>query len=456
MTRSQPVFDDPTPPREAICAADGATILTAVRDWFARFIRTTTEDDLDLLALWTLHTHLVEELYTSPRLQIDSTTPGSGKTTVLDHLQRLCRNPVQAATLSSPALIPRLLDVEIRTLLLDEVDRSLAPDRPNTAELLGILNSGYRKGATRPVLVPVKGGNWRVAEMPTFAPVALAGNAPNLPADPASRMLRILLMPDLDGTVEDSDWEFIESAAKQLHDRIAAWSDQVCASIVGLDVKLPKGCIGRSKEKWRPLARVAAVAGGDWPAVVNRLIEQSLAEDAAEREAGLKSMPPGVVALADLCKVWPDSAEFMPTRELVGRLIAENSEYWGPGSNYGKALTETRLGRLIAQAAKVNSARPGGKGPRGYLRAQLSPVWLRLRIAPPKQPGALGEPGEPGCKQQPLTGLTGLTDGTGLKQAPQANPETPTERRPGCVCTPNPTPCAYCQSAASKEARKPA
>jgi hypothetical protein len=46
--------------------------------------------------------------------------------------------------------------------LLDEVDRSLRPDEPGVADLIGILNSGYRRGATRPVLVPTKGGGWAV------------------------------------------------------------------------------------------------------------------------------------------------------------------------------------------------------------------------------------------------------------------------------------------------------
>ena len=40
--------------------------LDDVRQWLARYIRTTTEADLDLLTLWAVHTHLVTELYTTP------------------------------------------------------------------------------------------------------------------------------------------------------------------------------------------------------------------------------------------------------------------------------------------------------------------------------------------------------------------------------------------------------
>jgi hypothetical protein len=406
---------------------DGAELLDDIKEWFGRFIAVTDPDDLNILSLWTVHTHLVIEPYTTPRLQIDSVIFGSGKTTVLDHLQRLCLSPIQAASVSSPALIPRMLETQMRTLLLDEVDRSLRSDKPGVEDILAILNSGYRLGATRPVLVPAKGGGWEMNDMSTYAPIAMAGNSPNLPADTASRSIRILLMPDLNGTVEDSDWEMITDEAERLRSQIIAWTDTVRDQVKGMAVDLPKGCIGRSKEKWRPLKRVAVAAGGDWPAIADRLIQKSLDEDEAEQEAGLKAQPPGMVMLADLFKIWPEGETFMATRELVSKLIIHNPDYWGYASGYGKALTETRLGRLVTQAAKVTSSRPDTHGPRGYLRPQLQPVWRRLGIAPPSQPGSPGEPGEPGAG--PVSGLSGSADLSGSEQTPTLG--APTDRTPG-------------------------
>jgi hypothetical protein len=410
---------------------DGAELLDNLVTWWARFIAVTDPDDLFLLALWAVHTHLVNELYTTPRLLIDSIMEGSGKSTVIDHLNRLCLHPVQAATISSPALIPRLLEYGMRTILLDEAHRALRPDRPGVDDLLGIINTGYRHGATRPVLVPTKGGGWDADEMPTYAPLAMAGNHPNLPADTASRQIRILLMLDLDGTVEDSDWEQIEGEAAELKARIADFANWVRDSIKGMDVDLPAGCIGRSKEKWRPLARVAAAAGGDWPETARRLIEADLALEAAEREAGLRKLPPGMVVIHDLWVIWPEGESFVPTRQLVTKLIGHNPDYWGDESPYGKQLTETRLGLLIDQATKLTSSRPGGRGPRGYLRATLAPVWHRLGIGR-RKPGAPGEPGEPGAEQPPITGLTDLTGCTGLFEAPaEPGADEPTPR---CAC----------------------
>jgi hypothetical protein len=152
-----------------------------------------------------------------------------------------------------------------------------------------------------------------------------------------------------------------------------------------------------------------------------------MAQDAAEREAGLKKLPPGMIALRDLYVVWPEGEQFMPTRQLVTKLLAHNPDYWGADSPYGKPLTDTRLGLLIDQATKVTSIRPGGRGPRGYLWRHLVPVWVRLGIGriPLGEPGRPGEPGEPGADmaakgtdQLPITGLTDLTGSTGLSEIP--------------------------------------
>ncbi|MDX1890121.1 DUF3631 domain-containing protein [Mycolicibacterium sp. 050158] len=376
-------------------ATPGAQILDSVWNWLRRFIAVPDDRDLLLLTLWIISTHLAVELYTSPRLLIDSTMPGSGKTTVLDHLNRLAWKAVQAASLSSPALLVRMLEHGVRTVLIDEVDRSLSPNKPGVEDLIGILNSGYRRGATRPVLVPEKGGGWLVREMPTFAPVAMAGNSPRLPDDTLSRSIRILLMPDIDGTIEDSDWEVLDPEAEALHDQICSFADCVRGDMASLVVDLPASCVGRAKEKWRPLKRVAVAAGGRWPAIADELIARSLNEDADEKEAGLRTLPPGMVLMTDLHTIWPEE-DFVPTKDLVSKLVLHNPEYWGAGSSYGKPLTDTRLGRMVAQASKITSARPGGRGPRGYHRTEFDQVWHRLGIGR-SEPGAPGYPGAPGA-----------------------------------------------------------
>ena len=133
-------------------------MLGNVRGWLGRFVCTMDDPDLDLLALWAAHTHLCVETYTTPRLILDRPVPGQRQDDVLEHLERLCLHPVQMASLSSPALLTRMLDAGLRTILIDEADRSLSPDKDGVGELLAVLNSGYKRGGTRPVLVPARTG----------------------------------------------------------------------------------------------------------------------------------------------------------------------------------------------------------------------------------------------------------------------------------------------------------
>lgn len=404
---------------------DGAELLTEVEEWFGRFILPTDPDDLKRLALWTVHTHLAWELFTTPRLLIDSTVFGSGKSTLLEHLARLCYSPIMASSLLSEALIGRVLQGSGATFLLDEVDKTMPPGQPGVDAIMAVVNNGYRMGGgTRPVLVPDGNGGWNVEHMPQYAPVAMAGNSPRLKDDVQSRFFRILLMPDLTGEVEDSDWEDIEPQAKELAGRIAAWADQVRESVKGLKVVLPKGCVSRHKDKWRPLMRIAVVAGGDWSDTVTRFIIKNLEDDEQEKEAGLKALPPKMVLLHDLYELWPDGKPFMQTQELVDLLVRNKPEYWSEESAYGKRLNESRFGRMVKQAADAVSSRPDRNKPRGFRRQQFELVWMRLGITTPStQGGAVGTVGAVGAED---VGESHLRQG-----APPAPPYVVTPPGPG-------------------------
>lgn len=425
MTRPTPTtnatFTDTTTVDEMIRQAEAKaaagtpadpSVLNDVRTWFGTYLRTVTEADLDLLALWAAHTWLVNELYTTPRLLIDSPVPGSGKTTCLEHLQHLAQRPVQMASLSSPAMIARMLENEMRTILIDEADRSLRPDAQGTPDLLAVLNSGYKRGATRPVLVPDKEQGWKTAEMPTYSPVAMAGNSPNLPEDTRSRTIRVLLLPDLDGSARESDWELIEDDAEQMAVRLAAWAEQVRPLVASIRPPMPTGITGRFREKWQPLARVAVAAGGDWQARVDAMAVADKEQVAADREDGMITTRPHIVLLQHLAEVWPDGDSFAPTVELVDALAYRFPDVWGESSSYGSALTTHRFGRMLATNYKVNSKfrTPRHVGPRGYRLRDLADVMGRMGITPPSEPSQVSQPSQ--ASRPDSASGTDRTDGT--------------------------------------------
>ena len=422
-------------------AQTGAAVLDEVRAWLARFVSTMRDTDLDLLVLWAAHTHLVKETYTTPRLVIDSPVHGSGKTTVLEHLERLCIAPVQMAALSSPALLARMLDAGLRTILIDEADRSLDPKKEGIAELLAILNSGYKRGGTRPVLTPSKGGEWTVKEMPTFSPVAMAGNNPQLPEDTKSRCIRVLLLPDLTGTVEESDWELIDDDARNIGYRLATWAEHVRDEVRLNRPPLPDGVTGRNRERYSPLKRVAAAAGGRWPAVVDELALHDLEQQQLDREDGMIRTRPAVALLNHLHDLWPQGENFVPTAELVTQLILEHPDEWGDGSPFGRALTAQRFGRMLATSYGINSTRLERTGPRGYTRASLETTWKRMGI------GAAPVVPDP----QKQTGASGASGGTGALDVAQSSDDDSLPRPASGARRPLPTdetgrpmPCPDC------------
>ena len=296
--------------------------------------------DLDLLTLWAAHTHLVMETYTSPRLLIESPVPESGKTTVLEHLERLCLQPIQMASVSSPAMLTRVLEKGPRTLLIDEADRSLKEDKPGIDDLIAVLNSGYKKGATRPVLVPIKGGGWDTAMMPTYAAVGMAGNQPKLPEDTLSRVIRVLIMPDHDGTVEDSDWELIEPEVEEIATELALWANEVREHVRGGErPTLHEGAKARTKERWLPLKRVAVAAGGRWPQVVDQLVELDLERMKLDREEGIVIMKTHVTLLKHIKEVWLEGETFLSTDDIISMLTAKFPSSWGRSEKYPNGLT---------------------------------------------------------------------------------------------------------------------
>ncbi len=252
------------------------------------------------------------------------------------------------------------------------------------------------------------------------------GQQSRLPEDTLSRTIRVLLLPDLEGRVEESDWEVLDQSARELGERLAAWADEVREDIKNNRPPLPEGIKGRSRERWLPLKRVAVAAGGRWPAVVDELSLSDKEQQEMDREDGMVRDRPAVVLLKHLHSLWPEGETFWPTGGLVRALVHRHSDDWGPASPFGRELTAQRLGKMLASAYGVNSTRLDRRGPRGYTRSSLLPVWRRMGVvtnsrasapavpAPPAATGASGAAGDSGAQLDLLSDHLGDTLGLSL------------------------------------------
>jgi hypothetical protein len=311
--------------------------------------------------------------------------PGSGKTTLLEHLAKLCFNPVLAASVSN-AVLGRITARGITTLLLDEADRTLDPNRPGVNDLIQVINGGYKKGASRRVSKKGQGGNWVDEDLPLFSPVALAGNTPKIPADTRSRCIVIRLLPDRAGTISPSEWRYIETEANELAEAIQATADLYREQAILLDIrpKLPKGCNNRMSERWQPLRIISELADPYWANRVDELIEREI--DAAQELADNPDIQrsPSQQLMKDLYSIFEFEIEPITTDQTVMRLIKENPGLWSNQSSYGKDLTRQRLGLMLTNAYDIQAKRLNASK-RGYYRGQFESVWEAFGISPDTQ-----------------------------------------------------------------------
>src|SRR5947199_1461024 len=97
------------------------TLIAQIVDFYAQYLD-CSPDQLDLLALWTMHTHIIPAAPFSPSLNICSRQKQSGKTLCLQLLSLLCDHPWMHTAVLPSLLLHQLTDAYEPfngTLLLD-------------------------------------------------------------------------------------------------------------------------------------------------------------------------------------------------------------------------------------------------------------------------------------------------------------------------------------------------
>jgi hypothetical protein len=376
--------------------AELAETIRAVEKWLKTFMKFMKDSDALLCALWIVHTHLIDEFYSTPRLLISSPTFGSGKTTLLEHFYYLCREkPAQMGNISSIAVLARIHQPQIRTLLIDEADRTLNAKNPIFLELISIINSGYKRGGTRSVMVPVKGGSWTTEDMPLFAPVAIAGNAPNLPEDTRSRCLIIRLMPSKPGEVRRTLWEDLEPDAFDLRERIVSATEGIREELTRMaQPRFPADTPPRLEEIWRPLIKIAGMAGSEVEADTRLLLEEDLERFVQDSENREVAEAAHVKLVRDIYQIFElEKSDWEKTENLKNKLINLDPYWRKETSPYQKDLTTRRIGMLLSNGFGLNRQRDN-EGNR-YSRYQFEQIWSRLGISLEESPKPPNPPKPP-------------------------------------------------------------
>lgn len=362
------------------------TMLDQIRDHFGTYVRTTHPHDLDTLAMWTAHTHRLDQITNSARLVLTSALPGAGKTTALEHLGRLSHNAQIMSNAPTPALMARVASGQ--TLLIDEADTHVASGDTKYNDLFGIVNAGYQNGGTYLVLEQMPGGqSWQPVSHSVFGAVALAGINARLPQAFRTRCVFVHLTPDTQGFVRDTAWSEIGEETAALADRLSSWSQSVQLPPAA-ECPLPEGATGRLRDLYRPWMQIAAANGGDWPQRAWEFIERQINSIEEDRLLSEDYQPPHLVVLRDVYGIWhlvdPERIGFAGTTNIVETLHTYAPNQWGHLQSGGHPpLTVQGFGRMMQKHGIYSAKLTHGPRTRGYREEQFHGAWRALDLPVP-------------------------------------------------------------------------
>ena len=376
------------------------------------------------IALWTISTYVFDIWAFTPYQDVTSATKESGKTTLMECMALLMREPLVADNISPAAIYPAVA-ARKPTLLIDEGDTSLSKhsDSERIEAIRGVVNGGFRRTGN---VVRCVGSQHEVAEFSTFCPKAFAGIGNFLSDTTRSRCVTIQLRKKRPSDRTEPFREHLyQPRSETLKREIAAWADSVDREALAKSYPATPDQLGaRAADIWLPLLALADLAGGDWPARAHRA--------AITLSAGLDPRPGGRARSAPRRN--PGRVRRVRHgRDLVRRPGREARRRRGVavGAVVGREERSTEEGRLPMARERPASIRDPIEGHphlRGHPQGLPARV-VRGRLGPPPQP-------EPGLirdiRDNPATmrvrAPSFCRDTTPL-ETPSAMPQSPMNKR---------------------------
>jgi hypothetical protein len=430
---------------------DIRAVLDAALVQVARYI-VAPEHTLAVLVLWCAHAHIVHNekvrLQRSPRLAIQASERGAGKSTTLEIVACLTPRSDSSASYTT-ATIYRDLALERPTLCLDEADTLLTDD--GKKDIVSVLNIGDRRNAAIVKRsVPLPKGGWRTERFNVFGAVAIAGVG-ELPEGLQERSVRFYLRKARGDQVPEHLRDGTSPELVDLRRQLAKWNEDLVA--LPEDPRMPDILLrqaGRTGDAWRPLFAIAEVVGGRWPdlgstavlaelgferqlSVLEELSNDIYAAYEAEREKHEKLQNEFTATGRTYdANDYPDNPERLRSKTLVQYLIDNPNAEWDRKNRGGKEITAYWVARQLRGLLTPPGTQDwwtGRKGSQvhhsGYLREQFEGLWEthpppQLKREPPLDPTPEHDlsPGKSG-----VSGVAGVPADFPRKSAEDGTPD---------------------------------
>jgi hypothetical protein len=369
-----PIGNDPAPTVSDVDPnappVDGLELLDTIDATLRRYVAFPTDAARHAVALWVVHTYLLDSFDSTPRLALLSPEKQSGKTRTLELLELLAWKPIRSVN-TTPAALFRLIDKYRPTILLDEADTFFGfkvADRHE--ELRGLVNAGHRKGAVAARCVGDP-KNMNVELFPAYCAIALAGIG-DLPDTVTDRAVIVAMRRRGPGEAVDSfRFRDVSATTGPLAKQTETWAAQHADKVAIARPVMPPGLTDRPADVWEPLLAIADEIGGRWPDLARAAaVEMNTTRQQADTSLGVR-------LLADVRTVFTQvNTDKLFTDTLLDRLCEMDEAPWG--DLRGKRLDARGLAnRLRKYDVAPKQVRIGDDTKKGYDTADLYDAWCR-------------------------------------------------------------------------------
>ncbi len=146
-------------------------LFNKIRDYLKKYVFIDNQNVFDLLSIWIIGTYVFRIFRHYPYVHIQA-EKGSGKTHLFEIIKPLCFNGAMYIAPTASTLF-RDVNLNSRTLLLDEIEHFKKNDKTVFNGLMEILNSGYAKSGEVPRSKSGKKGGIEIYK--TYSPKMFAG-----------------------------------------------------------------------------------------------------------------------------------------------------------------------------------------------------------------------------------------------------------------------------------------
>lgn len=305
-------------------------------------------------AAWAASTWCYRNWGAHPRLYLNATQPGAGKSTVMNLVLAMSSEPLTCGYASAAALYGWIETHQSTSLGLDEADNAfgITGKKTSRAVLLSVINDGYSSAGK--VLITRNGQSTRI---PVYVPMALAGIG-QLPGPLQARSLVIGLEPSVPKAVYFPEQHDEELAI--VGQQLSTWLRRPATKrlLAATPDLAPVNGSPRFQQVCAPIYAIADAAGrGDEMIAALNEVRESMNRTPLDTTSLL---------LTDLREAWPAGATMLTSAQIIRLAQEHNAQRWG-------YLTQDRAGWL-AVAALLRQKGIESKvrnGQRGYLSADL-------------------------------------------------------------------------------------